>query len=52
MLKRIRDALEPQLPPPGPGRWATLAALAVGGLVALVVPIVFAVMLLSFLRGP
>ncbi len=52
MLKRLRDALEAQLPPSGPGRWATLAALAAGGLVALLVPIVFAVMLLALLRGP
>lgn len=51
MLKRLRDALEAQLPPPGPARWATLAMLATGGLVAIAVPIVFAVMLVAMLRA-
>jgi len=39
------------LPPPGPRRWAVLAMLAVGGLVALLVPVVFAIVLFSMLRG-
>lgn len=39
------------LPPPGPRRWAVLGMLVVGGLVALLVPIVFAIVLLSMLRG-
>ena len=39
------------LPPPGPRRWAVLAMLATGGLVALLVPVVFAIVLFSLLRG-
>lgn len=39
------------LPPAGPRRYAMLAVLAVGGLVALLVPIFFAVVLYELLRG-
>ena len=39
------------LPPPGPRRWGVVAMLAMGGLVALLVPVVFAIVLFSMLRG-
>ncbi|HEY6004756.1 MAG TPA: hypothetical protein VIV57_17910 [Anaeromyxobacter sp.] len=48
---RLRLPFESQLPPSGPRRLAVLAMLALGGLVALLVPVFFAVVLLSFLRG-
>ncbi len=47
----LRLPFDAPLPPSGPRRWAVLAMLAVGGLVALLVPIVFAVMLYSMLFG-
>ncbi len=47
----LRLPFDAPLPPSGPRRWAVLAMLAVGGLVALLVPIVFAIMLFSMLRG-
>jgi hypothetical protein len=40
-----------QLPASGPRRLAVLAMLALGGVVAILVPVFFAVVLLSFLRG-
>jgi hypothetical protein len=40
-------AIDAPLPPRGPARWATIAGLVVGGLVALLVPVVFLVMLLG-----
>ncbi len=43
--------LRAQLPAAGPRRWAVLAMLALGGIVALLVPVFFAVVFLSFLRG-
>jgi hypothetical protein len=48
---RLPPALERQLPPSGPRRWAVLAMLAAGGIVALLVPVFFAVVLASMLRG-
>lgn len=39
------------LPPAGPRRWAVLGMLVAGGIVALLVPAFFAVVLLSILRG-
>jgi hypothetical protein len=48
---KLRLPFEAPLPPSGPRRWAVLAMLAVGGLVALLVPVFFAVVLLSLLRG-
>jgi len=43
---------EAQLPASGPRRFAVLAMLALGGVVALLVPVFFAVVLVSMLRGP
>jgi hypothetical protein len=40
-----------ELPPSGPARAAVIAALVVGGVVALLVPIFFVVILLGILRG-
>lgn len=40
-----------QLPASGPRRVAVLAMLALGGVVALLVPVFFAVVLVSMLRG-
>ena len=48
---RFRLPFDAPLPPPGPRRWAVVAMLAMGGLVALLVPVVFAIVLLSMLRG-
>ena len=47
----LRLPFDAPLPPSGARRWAVLAMLAVGGLVALLVPIVFAIVLFSMLRG-
>jgi hypothetical protein len=47
----LRLPFDAPLPPPGPRRWAVLCALAVGGLVALLVPVFFAIVLLSYIRG-
>ncbi len=51
MKLRLRLPFEAALPPAGPRRWAVLGMLALGGIVALLVPVFFAVVLLSFLRG-
>lgn len=51
MSPRLRLPFDAPLPPAGARRWAVLAMLAVGGLVALLVPVFFAVVLLSLLRG-
>ncbi len=48
---RFRLPFDAPLPPPGPRRWAVVAMLAAGGLVALLVPVVFAIVLFSMLRG-
>jgi hypothetical protein len=37
--------------PPGPARYGVIAMMVVGALVALLVPVVFAVMLAAMLRG-
>ncbi len=47
----LRLPFDAPLPPPGPRRWAVLAMLAMGGLVALLVPVVFAIVLFSMLKG-
>ncbi len=47
----FRLPFDAPLPPSGARRWAVLAMLAAGGLVALLVPVVFAVMLYSMLFG-
>jgi hypothetical protein len=43
--RRLR--IDAALPARGPARWAVVAALVVGGLVALLVPVAFAVVLLE-----
>lgn len=48
---KFRLPFDAQLPASGPRRWAVLAMLGLGGLVALLVPVFFAVVLLSLLRG-
>jgi hypothetical protein len=40
-----------ELPPSGPRRWAVLAMLVAGGVVALLVPVFFAIVLFGLLRG-
>jgi hypothetical protein len=40
------------LPERGPARWAAIAAMMVGGLVALLVPIFLAVVVWGWLTGP
>lgn len=49
--KRNPFAIDAPLPAAGAARWATIAGLVVGGIVAVLVPIFFAVMLLGLLRG-
>jgi hypothetical protein len=48
---KLRLPFDAPLPERAGPRAAVLAMLAVGGLVALLVPVVFAVMLLGMLRG-
>jgi hypothetical protein len=50
-VKRQLQALLDQLPPSGPARVGVFLALAVGSLVALAVPVFFALMLAEMLRG-
>ena len=47
----LRLPFDAPLPPAGPRRWAVIAALVVGGLVALLVPVVFAIVLFSLVWG-
>ncbi len=47
----LRLPFDAPLPPAGPRRWGVLAMLAAGALVALLVPVVFAVMLYAMLFG-
>ncbi len=49
-MKRARPSPQGQLPTTGPARAAVIAALVVGGIVALLVPVFFAVMLFGMLR--
>jgi hypothetical protein len=49
--KKNPFSLDLKLPPPGPARLGVIAMMIVGGLVAVLVPIVFAIMLLAMLRG-
>jgi hypothetical protein len=49
--RRNPFAIDAPLPPSGPRRVVAIAALVVGGAVALLVPIVFAVMVIGMLRG-
>ncbi len=49
--KRNPFAIDAPLPAAGPARWGTIAGLVIGGIVALLVPVFFAVMLLGLLRG-
>jgi len=51
VIERLQAILGSQLPPPGPRRWAVVFALAVGGLVAILVSVAFAVILVGLLRG-
>lgn len=50
---RIPRALriDAPLPPRGPARWATIAGLVVGALVALLVPVFFAALLWGLWNG-
>lgn len=49
LLRALR--IDAPLPPRGPARWATLVGLAVGGLVAVLVVLVFAVVALGAYEG-
>ncbi len=49
--KKNPFAIDAPLPPPGPARWAAIAGLVVGGIVAVLVPVFLAVMVLGLLRG-
>jgi len=52
-MERLLAALriDTPLPPPGPRRWATLAGLAVGGAVAVLVVVFFVVVAMGAWRG-
>jgi hypothetical protein len=49
--KRNPFSIDAPLPPSGPRRYVAIAALVIGGAVALLVPVVFAVMLWGMLHG-
>ena len=49
LFRRLR--IDTPLPPPGPTRWATLAGMAIGGLVALLVVVFFVVLAIEAYRG-
>lgn len=49
--KRSLLSIDAGLPPPGLARWAVLAYMLVGGIVALLVPVFLAVMLWYYLFG-
>lgn len=49
--KKNPFAIDAPLPPKGPRRVFTIIGLVVGGLVALLVPVVFAVMVWGMLTG-
>lgn len=49
--KRSLFSIDAGLPPSGPARWAVLAYMVVGGIVAFLVPIFLAVMLWYYLFG-
>ncbi|HSM92530.1 MAG TPA: hypothetical protein VLT47_06535 [Anaeromyxobacteraceae bacterium] len=49
--KRSLFSIDAGLPPSGPARWAVIAYMAVGGLVAILVPIFLGVMLWYYLFG-
>jgi hypothetical protein len=49
--KRSLFSIDAGLPPSGPARWAVLAYMLVGGIVALLVPVFLAVMLWYYLFG-
>lgn len=51
LKKKNIFAIDAPLPPSGPRRWAAIAGLVVGGLVAVLVPVVFAVMVWGLLAG-
>lgn len=51
MRPRRPIRIDAPLPPRGPARWATIAALVIGGMVAILVPIVFAVMVWGYWVG-
>ncbi len=51
MLERRRSSPFGELPAAGPARVAVLAALVVGGIVAILVPVFFAIVLLGILEG-
>ncbi len=50
MVRRF-GRMELILPPRGPARWGVIAALVLGGVVALLVPAVFVLMLVEMLAG-
>ncbi|WP_242395638.1 hypothetical protein [Anaeromyxobacter oryzisoli] len=51
LRKKNPFALDAPLPPRGPARWATVAGLVVGGIVAALVPVFLAVMVTGVLCG-
>lgn len=52
-MSRFRSlfAIDAGLPPAGPARWAVLAYMLVGGVVALLVPVFLGVMLWYYVFG-
>ncbi len=49
--KRNPFAIDAPLPAAGAKRWGTIAGLVVGGIVAVLVPVFFAIMLIGMLQG-
>jgi hypothetical protein len=50
-VTRFRLPFDATLPPSGVRRWATVAMLVVGGFVALLVPVFFAIVLYDLVFG-
>jgi hypothetical protein len=49
--RRSLFSIDAGLPPSGPARWAVLAYMVVGGIVALLVPVFLGIMLWYYLFG-
>jgi hypothetical protein len=50
ILRALR--IDAELPPSGPARWATIAGMAFGGLVAILVVVFFAVVVIEGFQTP
>jgi hypothetical protein len=51
MARRNPFRLDVILPAPGPARWGVIAAMVIGGAIALLVPIMLVLMILGMLQA-